>query len=110
MNSGQTVFRQLLQHLPRHEFNACVRRYRGEYWAKSFSTFDQFLCLAYAQLSGRESLRDIETCLNSHRDKLYHVGFRGADFPASSCAFIPFSPFHTVIPLLVTSPADASGR
>jgi len=78
MNSGQTVFRQLLQYLPRHEFNVCVRRYRGEYWAKSFSTFDQFLCLAYAQLSGRESLRDIETCLNSHRDKLYHVGFRGA--------------------------------
>ena len=78
MNSGQTVFRQLLQYLPRHEFNVCVRRYRGEHWAKSFSTFDQFLCLAYAQLSGRESLRDIETCLNSHRDKLYHVGFRGA--------------------------------
>lgn len=78
MNSGSTVFRQLLQYLPRHEFNVCVRRYRGEHWAKSFSTFDQFLCLAYAQLSGRESLRDIETCLNSHREKLYHVGFRGA--------------------------------
>ena len=78
MNSGHTVFRQLLQYLPRHEFNVCVRRYRGEYWAKTFSTFDQLLCLAYAQLSGRESLRDIETCLNSHRDKLYHVGFRGA--------------------------------
>lgn len=78
MNSGKTVFRQLLQFLPRHDLNACVRRYRGEHWVKSFTTFDQFLCLAYAQLSGRESLRDIETCLNSHRDKLYHVGFRGA--------------------------------
>ena len=78
MNSGKTVFRQLLQFLPRHEFNICVRRYRGEHWVKTFTTFDQFLCLAYAQLSGRESLRDIETCLNSHRDKLYHVGFRGA--------------------------------
>jgi len=78
MNAGQTVFRQLLQYLPRHEFNVCVWRYRGEHRAKSFSTFDQFLCLAYAQLSGRESLRDIETCLNSHREKLYHVGFRGA--------------------------------
>ena len=78
MNSGQTVFRQLLQFLPRHEFNLCVRRYRGNYRAKSFSTFDQFLCLAYAQMAGRESLRDIETCLNSHREKLYHVGFRGA--------------------------------
>jgi len=78
MNSGKNVFRQLLQFLPRHDFNLCVRRYRGEHWAKSFTTFDQFLCLAYAQISGRESLRDIETCLNSHRDKLYHVGFRGS--------------------------------
>jgi len=78
MNSGKNVFRQLLQFLPRHDFNLCVRRYRGEHWVKTFTTFDQFLCLAYAQLSGRESLRDIETCLNSHRDKLYHVGFRGA--------------------------------
>ncbi len=78
MNSGQTVLRQLLQYLPRHDFNLCVRRYRGDYRARSFSTFDQFLCLAYAQMSGRESLRDIETCLNSHREKLYHVGFRGS--------------------------------
>lgn len=78
MNAGQTVFRQLLQFLPRHDFNLCVRRYRGEYRARSFTAFDQFLCLAYAQLSGRESLRDIETCLNSHREKLYHIGFRGA--------------------------------
>ena len=77
MNSGKTVFRQLLEILPRHEFNICVRRYRGEYRAKTFSTFDQFLCLAHAQLTGRESLRDIETCLNSKRGKLYHVGFRG---------------------------------
>jgi len=78
MNSGQTVLRQLLQFLPRHDFNLCVRRYRSDYRARSFSTFDQFLCLAYAQMSGRESLRDIETCLNSHREKLYHVGFRGS--------------------------------
>jgi len=77
MNSGHTVFRQLLQSLPRHDFNICVSRYRGEYWAKSFSTFDQFLCLAYAQMAGRESLRDIQTCLNSHKEKLYHIGFRG---------------------------------
>lgn len=78
MNSGQTVFRQLLQFLPRHDFNLCVRRHRGNYRARSFSAFDQFLCLAYAQMAGRESLRDIETCLNSHREKLYHIGFRGA--------------------------------
>ncbi len=78
MHSGQTVFKQLLQHLPRYEFNLCVNRYCGEHWAKTFSTYDQFLCLAYAQMSGRESLRDIETCLNSHQEKLYHIGFRGA--------------------------------
>ena len=77
MNTGQTVFRQLLLYLPRNEFNVCVSRYRGEYRAKSFSTFDQLLCLAYAQMAGRESLRDIETCLNSHQEKLYHIGFRG---------------------------------
>ena len=77
MNSGKTVFRQLLQYLPRHEFNVCVHRYRGEYRVQKFTTFDQFLCLAYAQISGRDSLRDIETCLNSHKEKLYHVGFRG---------------------------------
>ena len=77
MHTGPTVFKQLLQHLPRYEFNLCVQRYRGEYWEKKFSTYDQFLCLAYAQMAGRESLRDIETCLNSHQEKLYHIGFRG---------------------------------
>ena len=77
MHSGKTVFKQLLQFLPRHEFNACVSRYRGEHRVRKFSTYDQFLCLAYAQMAGRESLRDIETCLNSHQEKLYHIGFRG---------------------------------
>jgi hypothetical protein len=77
MNTGQTVFRQLLQFFPRHEFNNCVSRYHGEYRTRGFSTFVQFLCLAYGQLASRESLRDIETCLNSHREKLYHIGFRG---------------------------------
>ena len=77
MNTGITVFKQLLQHLPRYEFNLCIRRYNGEYRARKFSSYDQFLCLAYAQITGRESLRDIETCLNSHKEKLYHVGFRG---------------------------------
>ena len=77
MHSGKRVIKQLLEYLPRYEFNLCVNRYRGEHWAKKFSTYDQFLCLAYAQIAGRESLRDIETCLNSHKEKLYHIGFRG---------------------------------
>ncbi len=58
MQSGKAVFKQLLQFLPRYEFNLCVDRYRGERRVKKFSTYDQFLCLAYAQMAGRESLRD----------------------------------------------------
>jgi len=77
MNPGRTVFAQLLQHLPRYEFDKCVRRYGGNYRIRRFPCYDQLLCLAFAQLTYRESLRDIETCLNSHHEKLYHVGFRG---------------------------------
>jgi Domain of unknown function (DUF4372) len=77
MYSGQVVFAQLMELLPRHEFDTCVRRYDGEYGVRGFSCRDQFLCMAYAQLTYRESLRDIETCLRSDRPKLYHAGFRG---------------------------------
>jgi hypothetical protein len=77
MNSGKTIFAQLIQHLPRYEFNQCVLRYHGNHKVRSFSCTDQFLCMAFAQLTYRESLRDIVTCLNSHRPKLYHMGFRG---------------------------------
>ena len=77
MNAGKTVFAQLLAHLPRHEFRRTVARHRGNYRVRSFSCWDQFIAMAFAQLSGRESLRDIEACLSSHREKLYHVGMRG---------------------------------
>jgi len=77
MNSGKTVFAQLIQHLPLYEFNQCVLRYHGNHKVRSFSCMDQFLCMAFAQLTYRESLRDIVTCLNSRRPKLYHMGFRG---------------------------------
>jgi hypothetical protein len=73
----RTVFSQLFDFLPRHEFNKCVLRYRGNYRIRDFSCLDQFLCLAFAQLTGRESLRDIETCLRAMQPKLYHCGFRG---------------------------------
>lgn len=76
MFAGQLVFAQLMEFLPRHEFNACVRRYRGDYRARKFSCREQLLCMAFAQLTFRESLRDIETCLNSLGPKLYHAGFR----------------------------------
>ena len=77
MFAGQLIFAQLMEWLPRHEFNACVRRYRGDYRARGFRCRDQFLCMAFAQLTFRESLRDIETCLRSLGPKLYHAGFRG---------------------------------
>ena len=77
MNAGKTVFAQILEHLPRYEFDKFVKEYEGNHRVRSFPCYDQFLCLAYAQLTYRESLRDIETCLNSHHEKLYHIGFRG---------------------------------
>ena len=77
MNRGRTIFAQLMDLLPLAEFRRCVERYRGDYKVQSFSCLDQFLCLAFAQLSYRESLRDIETCLRAHSSQLYHMGFRG---------------------------------
>ena len=77
MNSGRTVFAQLLDFLPLHEFHKCVRRYGGQHRLRKFSCFDQFLGMAYAQLTGRDSLRNLETCLRVLRPKLYHAGFRG---------------------------------
>ena len=77
MYSGQLIFAQLMDLLPRHEFNTCVRRYDGDIRPRGFSCRDQFLCMAFAQLTFRESLRDIETCLRSLQPKLYHAGFRG---------------------------------
>ncbi len=76
MNLGRTVFAQLMDHAPSYEFRKCVARYRGDYQQKRFSCWDQFLCMAFAQLTYRESLRDIEACLRSLRGKLYHMGFR----------------------------------
>lgn len=76
MNQGTLVFAQLTQHLPLTTFRRCVARYRGEYKVKTFSCLDQFLCMAFAQLTYRESLRDIEACLRAQRNKLYHLGIR----------------------------------
>jgi len=77
MNSGRTVFSQVMDFLPLREFRRCVQRYRGDHKVKSFSCLDQFLCMAFAQLTYRESLRDIEACLRSMRHRLYHMGIRG---------------------------------
>jgi len=77
VNSGRTVFAQVMECLPLPEFHACVARYQGEYKVRGFSCLDQFLCLAFAQLTYRESLRDIETCLRAMQPRLYHMGIRG---------------------------------
>ena len=77
MNAGQSIFSQLMDFLPAHEFRQCVARYKGDYKLKSFSCWDQFLCMAFAQLTYRESLRDIEACLRANQTKLYHMGIRG---------------------------------
>jgi len=77
MYTGKTVFSQIMDFLPVHEFRKCIKRYRGNYKVKSFSCWDQFLCMAFAQLTYRESLRDIEACLRSMQNKLYHMGIRG---------------------------------
>jgi hypothetical protein len=76
VNLGQTVFSQVVDYLSRYEFLKCVSRYRGDYQQKSFSCWDQYLAMAFAQLTYRESLRDIEACLRSMSGKLYHMGFR----------------------------------
>ena len=76
MYTGRLVFSQLMDFLPKHQFRRCVNRYNGNRYMKSFSCLDQFLCMAFAQLSYRESLRDIESCLRAMQDKLYHLGIR----------------------------------
>ena len=77
MNTGRTVFAQLMDFLPTYELHKCIERYQGNYKVQTFSCLDQFLCMAFAQITYRESLRDIETCLRAVENKLYHMGIRG---------------------------------
>jgi hypothetical protein len=74
---GKLVFSQVIDFMPMHVFRRCVARYRGNYKVKSFTCLDQFLCLAFAQITYRESLRDIEACLRAQSHKVYHMGIRG---------------------------------
>jgi hypothetical protein len=76
MYAGQFIFSQVMAHLPMHTFRRCVNRYQGERYVKRFRCFDQYLVMAFAQLTSRESLRDIEACLRAHQNKLYHIGIR----------------------------------
>lgn len=76
MYSSQIIFSQIVSHLPLKKFHQCVCRYNGEYKVKNFSCLDQFFCMAFAQLTYRESLRDIEACLRAQHNKLYHMGIR----------------------------------
>ena len=86
MNMGKLVFAQLTEHLPLTTFRRCVARYRGEFRVRSFSCLDQFLCMAFAQFTFRESLREIEACLRAHTLKLYHMGIRSKSVSRSTLA------------------------
>jgi len=77
MHAGRIVFSQLTDFLPKKQFDRCVCRYHGNYRTRTFSCFDQYLCMAFAQITFRQSLRDIETCLRAMQPKLYHCGIRG---------------------------------
>lgn len=77
MHEGRFIFSQLMEFLPRHEYNKCVARYRGNYRTRTFTCYDQFLCMAFGQLTYRESLRDVVTCLEVLKPKLFHAGIRG---------------------------------
>lgn len=78
MYQGRTVFSQLMDYLPRHVFRRCVKRYHGNYRVRSFTCWNQYLAMAFAQLTSRESLRDIEVCLRAMHGRLYHMGMRGS--------------------------------
>lgn len=77
MNEGKTVFSQILSFFPRYEFDKKVLKYKGNYRVRNFNCWDQFLCMCFAQLTYRNSLRDIEACLTAQPQKLYHMGIRG---------------------------------
>ena len=77
MHTGRFVFAELIAHLPHKEFQKCVTRYDGDHHRRSFSCWDRYLAMAFAQFTYRESLRDIEACLGAMQSKLYHLGFRG---------------------------------
>ena len=77
MHSGRFVFSQLMDHLPMKTFRRCVQHCQGNRHIQSFTYLDQSPCMAFAQLTFRESLRDIEACLRAHEDNLYHMGIRG---------------------------------
>ncbi|NIU01514.1 MAG: IS4 family transposase [Nitrosopumilaceae archaeon] len=77
MNSGRTILSQIMDFIPKYEFDKCVDKYKGNYRTRKFRCWDQFCCMSFAQLSYRESLRDIEACLNAQPNKLYHMGITG---------------------------------
>jgi hypothetical protein len=106
MYTGKLVFSQVLEDLPLHTFRRCVQRYRGNHKVKEFTCHDQFLCMAFAQLTYRESLRDIEACLRAQESKLFHMGIRGkvsrstlADANANRDWLIYADLAHSLIPV-----------
>ena len=85
MNRGRTIFAQVMQYIPHGEFARCVEKYDGERYAKSFSCMDQYLCMAFAQLTYREGLRDIESCLRAHQSVTLHNNLNESLVYLSEC-------------------------
>jgi hypothetical protein len=97
MYHGRTAFSQVLDFLPMHKFRRCVDRYNGNKGVRTFTCLDQYMCMAFAQLTYRESLRDIECCLRAMNEKLYHMGGFPAGKPApglGGCRGIDCSPVY----------------
>lgn len=86
MYAGKLIFSQVMDHLPMHSFRRCVTRYQGEHYVKRFRCLDHYLVMAFAQLTHRESLRDIEACLRAHQNKLYHMGIRSTNVARNTLA------------------------
>jgi hypothetical protein len=86
MYTGKLIFSQVMDHLPMHLFRQCVARYQGDHYAKTFRCYDQYLVMSFAQFTHRESLRDIETCLRAHQNKLYHMGIRSSKVARNTLA------------------------
>jgi hypothetical protein len=108
MNHGKSIFSQIMDFLPKHKFRQCVNRYGGNYRVRSFTCFDQFMCMAFAQLTYRESLRDIECCLRTMNQKLYHMGIRGK-VSRSTIYLVPIL-IVTVFPMKAMTLAPIAGR
>ena len=98
MYQGRIVFSQLLDFLPKKSFRTCVKRYNGNYRIRSLTCYEQFLCMAFAQLTYRDSLRDTVLCLRAMQNKLHHVGIQSETFAQLIFGLKPDIPYRSSLP------------